>query len=961
MTDAQHPIAPTEALQDILDNHWRRLPDVLREQLESLPDAQLRIAWRCLALSDWVAESAISRPDQFSELLRSGDLERPYPSGIYNAKALSLGAVKEEDELRAALRHWRRREMVRIAWRDLGGLAGLDETLAELSDFADAAVAVAVDWLYRACCARWGTPLGASSGAPQGMVVVAMGKLGGRELNFSSDIDLIFAFEEGGETDAERPLENSVFFTRLGQRVIKMLDETTVDGQVFRVDMRLRPYGQSGALVPKFAALEAYYQDQGRMWERYAMVKARVIAGPAPAAQRLREILHPFVYRRYLDFSVVQALRELKSMINREVRQRGLEDNLKLGAGGIREVEFVAQALQLIHGGRDAALQQAPLLVALGQLAAHGHLPAAAVDELRAGYCFLRRAEHHLQEQADAQTQQLPADDLGRTRLAIAMGFANWGDFKAELAQHRARVEHHFHAVVSDPEPALASPGRQATRVGHNLWPLAPARDALQRALAELGLAEPDAFAERLHRFAAQPRVADMQTEGRERLDRLMPVLLDVLLEQARPLQALERALPVIQAVVRRSVYLVLLLENTEALRHLVPLVGLSPWIAETIASHPSLLDEFVDAQALYAPPERKALQQELNLRLLRVPEDDLEQQMEGLRYFKNAHVLRVAAAEVAERVPLMRVSDYLTWIAEAVLVQVLGLAWRDLTRKYGSPQRAPGVAADSDFIVVAYGKFGGIELSYGSDLDLVFIYEAPQQFATDGDRSIDNPVFYTRLAQRMLHVLGARTPSGQLYEVDMRLRPSGRAGLLVTTLEGFARYQREDAWTWEQQALVRARVVAGAHGLRARFEQARAEVLGVRRDPAALATEVCAMRKRMLRELASGSSDRFHLKHDPGGIVDIEFMVQYAVLAWSWQEPKLLQFTDNMRLLDVLAETALLPPEHARCLQSVYQRLRADIHRLALMNVSVLVEAADYVEDRQSVRDIWEQLFGAT
>ena len=801
------------------------------------------------------------------------------------------------------------------------------------------------------------------------MVVLGMGKLGAFELNLSSDIDLIFAYPEPGETQGgRRSLSNQEFFIRLGQKLIKALDAPTVDGFVFRVDMRLRPYGDSGALVFSFDALEQYYQSQGRDWERYAMIKARVVAGDQAAGADLLAMLKPFVYRRYLDFAAIDALRSLKQMIQREVQRKGLQDNVKLGSGGIREVEFIGQAFQLIHGGRDRALQQRPILAVLQTLAANNYLPASAVEELSAAYCFLRDTEHALQAVDDRQTQMLPTDALGQARIAFMLGFADWASFRERLDQERNTVARHFAGVIADPDEDEAEP-----LAPHADWlPLwegtLDEEQALEQ-LTEAGFDDAVAALRKLNSLLASGRVKSMQRLGRERLDVFMPRLLGMAAEQENPDLALERVLPLIEAVARRSAYLVLLTENPSALRELLVLCSASPWIAEQITRYPVVLDELLNAGRLYRPPEPDELADELRQQLLRIPEDDLEQQMETLRYFKRAHILRVAASEIAGTLPLMKVSDYLTWLAEAILEEVLALAWRHTVARHGQPQRADGSLCDPAFIIVGYGKVGGIELGHGSDLDLVFIHDGDPNAETDGAKPIDGAQFYTRLGQRIIHLLTTQTTSGQLYEVDMRLRPSGVSGLLVSSLGAFNRYQSEEAWTWEHQALVRARVLVGCPQLAADFEKVRASVLGRSRDLEQLRGEVSEMRAKMrdnlgTRATGAGTAEKafladseFNLKQDAGGIVDIEFMVQYAALAWSHQHPQLLRYTDNIRILDGLEQAGLMTGDEVRLLQDAYKAYRAAAHRQSLQKLPGVVSGDQFQDERRAVMRIWREL----
>ena len=940
-----------------------------RGRANDWPAQRMEAFIRACAASDFVAEQVQRDLDGFIDWADSGELERALrPGELRNQLQSLLGDCTQEDELSVRLRRFRNRQQLRIVWRDVNRLADLGETCRDLSDLADACIDLAYQWLYPRHCEQFGTPIGRRSGTRQHLVILGMGKLGAHELNLSSDIDLIFGFPEAGDTEgARRSIDNQEFFNRLGQRLIKALDAITVDGFVFRVDMRLRPYGSAGALTLSFAALEQYYQDQGRDWERYAMIKARVVGGDQAAGAQLLKVLQPFVYRRYLDFSAIEALRTMKQLIQQEVRRKGMSENIKLGAGGIREVEFIAQAFQLIHGGRDLSLQQRPLLPVLAVLEADGYLPAAVVAELRDGYRFLRYVEHALQAIADKQTQMLPEDATERARVAFIMGFDSWDEFLSCLDGWRERIEWHFRQVIADPDDV-----DEEQVIGGEwlpLWQGDLEEGAAIRQLEEAGFALPDKAWRLLLDLRNGPQVRAMQRLGRERLDAFMPRLMAEVADQEYPDRVLERVVPLIAAVARRSAYLVLLSENPDALTRLLQLCGASPLIAEQIARFPLLLDELLNEGRLYSPPKAPELAAELRERLMRIPEDDLEQQMEALRHFKLAHSLRVAASEFAGTLPLMKVSDYLTWLAEAILEQVLALAWRQTVARHGMPRRVDGEYCDPDFIIVGYGKVGGIELGHGSDLDLVFIHDGDPNAETDGAKPIDGTQFFTRLGQRIIHLLTTQTTSGQLYEVDMRLRPSGDSGLLVSSLASFERYQQQEAWTWEHQALVRARVLVGSARVAQRFEAVRGEVLGRPRDLQKLRAEVSEMRAKMRDNLGTRATEagrgenafdpaqRFDLKQDAGGIVDIEFMVQYAALAWSHQHPELLRYTDNIRILDGLGAANLLPDVDVQLLQEAYKAYRAAAHRLALQKQPGKVPGDQFPDSRRLVQRIWKEL----
>ncbi|WP_207061571.1 bifunctional [glutamate--ammonia ligase]-adenylyl-L-tyrosine phosphorylase/[glutamate--ammonia-ligase] adenylyltransferase [Motiliproteus sp. SC1-56] len=954
-------------LRPPVEAHWRAFAEAAGserlQRLAQLPTLFWEQLTRVWAGSDYVAEQCSRRPDMLEALAPRLQSARTEAQGYAQALASQLADAEDDAQLQRQLRLFRHQEMVRIIWRDLTRLAEMEETTADLSDLADACIDQALTWLYERACAQWGTPYsrprGNSPAKPQQLVVVGMGKLGARELNLSSDIDLIFSFPSMGETQGgRRCLDNQSFFNKLGQKLIQALDAQTAEGFVFRVDMRLRPYGESGILAPCFAAMEEYYQDQGRDWERYAMIKARVVAGDQSAGAELMSALRPFVYRRYLDYSAFDSLREMKAMINREIRRRNLHGNVKLGPGGIREVEFIAQAFQLIRGGRDNRLQQRELKQILALLPDAVGMPQGAADELYAAYRFLRDSEHAVQAVADQQTQELPRSEPARLRLAYSMGFDDWEAFLTCLDHHRSRVRAQFAEVIAPADAEQAKPREEEEWA--LLWTAKLEPNEAEEQLARAGHEDPEEAWRLINNLRNSRRVKMMQPIGRDRLDRLMPLLLNATAQVEAPTRTLARVLQLIEAVLRRSAYLVLLWENPGALAQLVKLCSASPWFAEQLAHQPILLDELIDVRTLYSPPDKAALEHELRQKLLRIPEEDTEQLMEALRYFKNAHVLRVAAAEISGALPLMKVSDYLTYIAEVVLNGALDIAWKLLTDKHGLPQKALGVPCDRDFIIVGYGKLGGIELSYGSDLDLVFIHDGGPGLATDGRKPVDNQVFFTRLGQRIIHLLNTRTPSGQLYEVDMRLRPSGNSGLLVSSLKAFEDYQFNEAWTWEHQALVRARVVAGGGALQDRFEAVRHNVLGQRRDPAELKQAVLEMRLKMREHLGTkgkseGEDADFHLKQDAGGIVDIEFLVQYLTLAHAADHPGLLTYTDNIRILDAIEAAHLLCAKDAEQLREAYKAYRGLAHRLALQGDSSSVISQKAVKKlRQAVATTW-------
>ncbi|WP_026340477.1 bifunctional [glutamate--ammonia ligase]-adenylyl-L-tyrosine phosphorylase/[glutamate--ammonia-ligase] adenylyltransferase [Thioalkalivibrio sp. ALJT] len=939
------------------------------EQKLAWPDTLLAATPAPLAFSHYLVQTVRQHPEYLLEALGPDSQVAACDDAAF-ARALEarLQPVEDDAGLRRVLREVRHRELIRIAWRDLAGLAALDEVMHDLSRLAESLIAGAVRWLDRHLQARYGQPRG-PAGEAQSLVVLGLGKLGGGELNFSSDIDLIFAFEEAGETDGTRVIENQEFFQRLGRQLIAVLSDVTADGFCYRVDMRLRPFGDSGPLVMHFDAMEDYYQAHGREWERYALIKARPLAGAPEAGARLMRRLRPFIYRRYLDYGTLANLRDLKQMINDESARRGRFEDVKHGEGGIREIEFIAQSFQLIRGGRDQALQRRDLLGVLAVLKERELMPDYVVEQLERSYRFLRRVENRLQMLNDQQTHRLPSNGDDRYRLALALGFADDAAFEMALLREQRRVHAHFEQVFSAPQRAdgkamEASPETEREQQLNRLWQGSLQDPDARKVLLSMGFQDAAEALRGIADLRESPGVRAMSVTGRQRLDRLMPLLLAAIAEMEAPDSVLPRALQMVRTIARRSVYLSLLVENPLALSQLVKLVAASPWITEQLTRHPVLLDELLDPRALYAPPDRAGLGEELEAELAQFPEQDHEQMLDRLRQFKQVQTLRVAAADIMGFLPLMKVSDHLTWLAEVLLERVLRLAWAKMVERHGEP-RCGSVEGGrgARFAVIGYGKLGGFELGYGSDLDVVFLHDSEGDEAqTAGPRVIDNTEFFARVAQRVVHLLGAFTPAGRLYEVDTRLRPSGTAGLLVSGLQAFRRYQDESAWTWEHQALVRARFVAGDAVLGERFDALRREVLTRERDAQALRAEVVEMRGRMLAEHASKKGRGFHLKRDRGGITDIEFMVQYWVLVSAHGHPAVCDWPDKIRTLETLGREGVISEDLSVALADAYRDLRNRIHRLMLAGRDARVEEPDaaLLAVRDRIIEIWNDLFGA-
>lgn len=880
-----------------------------------------------LAPSRYAVALLASRPELAEELRDPAAFAR----AEIDAALLGAGA-DDEAALKRRLRRLRSRVLLRVMARDLAGKADLAEVCGTMSALADASIAAAQAWSETQLLRAHGVPRGAR-GEAQPFVVVGMGKLGGGELNVSSDVDLVFLYPEEGDTDGARPLSNHEYFTRLGRKLIALLSEITEDGFAFRVDMRLRPYGESGPLVCSFEALENYFITQGRQWERYAWIKARPITGEVNAAhEALASIVRPFVFRKYLDYATLGAMRRLHAEVRREVARRELADHIKLGPGGIREIEFVVQALQLVRGGRDPALAVRPTLTVLERLAERKLIPEQAARELSEAYDFLRRLEHRLQYLEDRQTHRLPVDADDRARIAAMSSAPDWAALEARIEAVRATVTRHFQAT-------LAESGEHADSATSSIWQ--DDREAVAGALAALGYRDPGAAAARLLTIRAGQRYTLLPTDSRRRFDALVPALASVAADTTDPDTTLARGLDFIEAIARRAAYLALLAEHRVALERVARIIGASSWAAQFVTRHPLLLDELLDDRVLYAAPDWAAFGRALRAQVAAYA-GDTEAQMNVLREQHQAQVFRLLAQDLAGQLSVEHLADHLSAAADAVLEVCLESAWADLRNRHreGAPR----------FAIVAYGKQGGKELGYASDLDIIFLYD------DDDERA---PEVYARLAQRINQWLTTHTAAGVLFATDLRLRPSGASGLLVSSLAAFEQYQEQSAWTWEHQALTRARSCAGDAAVGAAFEAIRSRILRRAREAAALAKDVLEMREKM-HAAHPNRSMLFDLKHDRGGMIDLEFIVQYLVLAHAHAHPELVGNLGNIALLGIAGSIGLIPaPLAARC-QDAYRAFRRLQHALRLEGAQYARVAPDSVAAQVgAVQELWAQVFG--
>jgi len=929
---------------------------------DRLPDRErdLQNLLRVVVTSDFAARVLLREWGWFETALAAGELSRRPQAGSILQFICDLKAnAADEDVIRSRMRRFRNRQLIHILWRSIDGSGSLQESLASLSQLADGLIEAGVACSGELLSERFGAARN-SAGQVIPVVVVAMGKLGGHELNFSSDIDLIFLYPEEGETDGPRKLSAQEYFTRLARKIVSLLDEVTADGFVYRVDTRLRPFGDSGPPVSSFASLESYLLQHGRDWERYAYVKARIVS-PRDDRGLVREliggIVEPFVYRRYLDYGVFESLREMKALISAEVQKRELAANIKLGPGGIREIEFIAQSMQLVRGGGDPHLRGPELQKVLPLLANGKGLAASTVAGLLDAYALLRKLENAIQAIRDRQTHELPRTNVDRQRLVLALHYDSWQALLDDIHTRRQDVARHFAALLfsAQEEPAQSD---DLVLTLTTLWDSGATTDQWQTALRQHGFKEPKLLAATIAGFATASIRRQIDATAERRLRRFMPLLMRSLQERQRPNPILERILRVIGQILRRSAYVSLLNENPAVLERLVGLCENSAFLAQEIARYPSLLDELLDPRLLSATAIATGMREDLDQRTNNVDVSDSERQIEILGKFQRGALFRIAVADHSGKLPIMKVSDRLTELAELVLNRALQIAWADLVAIHGAPAFH---TADGDrragFAVIAYGKLGGMELSYRSDLDLVFLHDsAGSKQHTIGDKPLDNSMFFVRLVRRLTHFLTTQTASGALYEVDTRLRPSGHSGLLVSTVDGFERYQEDNAWTWEHQALLRSRPVAGSSVIAREFERIRSETLRHRVHRGQLLEDVLSMRAKMRRQLDRSNAQQFDLKQGAGGIGDLEFLVQFLVLKNASEHPAVIHYPDNIRQLGTLAATGCLEESAVLRLQEIYKMYRHCLHRLALDEQPPLVSGDRFPVERAFVIQIWDR-----
>ncbi len=947
-----------------LDNNLLKILKIRLDSLQqSIEAAKLEINLKpdlhhdlsnVLLCSEFIASSFIRKPQILYDLIRSKDLCKSYSQHTYITR-LAKSVSKEMDltKIKTTLLQIKLYEMIRIAWRDLTKKAKLEETLEDISNLANAILDTAMTFIYDENCKSYGIPVD-HEGNFQRIIVLGMGKLGAKELNFSSDIDLIFVYPETGYTNGENIISNEEFFTKLCRKFLKFFSSMAQEINFYRIDTRLRPYGDGGPLVMSSAGFEEYYEAQGREWERYAMIKARPVAGDIEAGFKLLKIMNSFIYRRYFDYGSFDSFRDMKHRITLQVKSKKLKNNIKLGAGGIREIEFFGQLFQLIRGGVEPKLQERKILKVLDLLQTQNCIDESTKQDLKESYTFLRLVENRLQIYGDRQTHDIPEKDNQKKILALSMGYDAWNNFNKDLNDHMQRVHNHFNQLLLSKEKE--EPDRETHEL-KELWDNINDPQFMADPKIIGRFKEPDRILSVLRSLEAHPNTKRLTSNGRKKLARLVPILIKKVGTQKDPDAILSKLIDLIVTIERRTCYLSLLIENQGALETLITLAQKSPWIITFLANHPALLDELMHPGSLYSPPGKNVLEKEMEARMSGIPSSDLEFLLEQLCIFRQINYLRVAAADVSGNYPLMKVSDHLTYIAQTVLVQVLQISWNIVTQKYGIPEGLSVENIDNcGFAIIAYGKVGGFEMGYKSDIDIVFLYDAEQGMTQGAEKSIENIRFYSNIGQRIINALTMHTPAGTLYGTDMRLRPGGNSGMIVSHIDAFEDYLKNQAWTWEHQALIRARPVAGDKKLYSKFNTIRKHVLIAARQRSVLKKEVSDMRERMRRDRLKFKKDFFDLKQSKGGIVDIEFLVQYLVLKNAHASPDIIVWTDNIRLLESLDTEGIITAQMSEQLQKAYIVMRKAVHRLNLQEKSLQVSQADFKQTTQNIMKIYDQ-----
>lgn len=905
---------------------------------------------KLVAASKMIADYAERHPVEFSgvcEDLAKGKLA----STDYKEKLFADVWEKDEIELAKYLRQFRKKQHIKLAGQEILDLVEVTDTIQYLSDLASHILDVTYQFYYVQLSEKYGIPL-SDKGEKQALTIFGMGKLGGGELNFSSDIDLIMCFPENGETDDSGRLSaisNELFFHRVAQKMIALLDKLDTNGFVYRVDMRLKPFGSVGNLCVTFKSMRRYYLEHGRNWERYALIKMRAVAGHIEQGDKLLSELESFIYQRHVDYTAVESIDEMKKKIVTKAREEALANNLKLGNGGIREIEFIVQAYQLLYGGRMLTLRGQSILQALDVLADRELLGKNMVDILRRNYLFLRRVENAIQFYQDQQTHDLPESKKAQNALLVALSFTTWEELTEKVAATRYEVYQLFQRVFATNDTA-----QQTVEIEHTT------SEFWQQQLAEVDI-QSTSLASLFAKFYKQMAAHNMGDKYILRLNWVLPQIIKALKNEDNPEKVGSHMLELLEAIADKSVYLSLLVENPQVLKKIMTLFMRSSWMTKFLCEHPLVIDELVHEGHEKALPNKA----EIRARLQHALEQTIDEQekFKTIVDFKNSQIFRVASADLQNKIKTIHVSDQITWVAEAIIEEVLVIARHDLVSKYGEPSfEVNGQIYKAEFGVIAYGKFGGFEMGYGSDMDLLFLHNSSgQNQVTQGEKSIENELFFIRLVQKINNLLTTLTPNGKLYEVDMRLRPSGNSGMPISSLASFEDYQMQEAWTWEHQALVRARFVAGDDGIANGFKAVRQMILCQTRDAHKLKKDVLDMRERMRTNTNVAEKGLFDLKQGEGGVTDIEFIVQYLLLLHAKDHRHLVRCSDNLRQLAALELFEIILSSQASELRLAYRRYRFLIHHQQLKGKKALLKNDMVEEEINTVKKIWNELFTVT
>ena len=919
-------------------------------QLKANEDEILKL-WHA---SSFIKRVCMSQPAWLSAVFENNSLQLDYSAKQFEQILTPLFTqAKSVVDLQHLLRRARTAEYARIAWRELQSYASVKQTLYEVSIFAEICINKTIDW-----CFAWLRKQAQSTDLlpENNLIIFALGKLGGQELNFSSDIDLIFAFADDDMQTHEETAEAIKFYTKLAQLFIKVLAEQTEDGFVYRVDTRLRPFGESGTLIPSLSAIDLYFQTHGRDWERYAWIKARAIAGDRLSGSNFLQQAKPFIYRRYIDYGAMQCLRDMKVLIAKKAAQNAAKVDVKVGRGGIREIEFIAQVFQLVHGGRDKNLRMHSTLMALRYLGAKELLSHNETIQLIEAYLFLRHIENAIQIREDQQTHILPSVAEQQAHYAYMLAYTSWEDFNKEYIKHTTNVNNIFKSLFSIDEES----NDEVVSVNDDfiqVWQRIDDKDYCHEVLSKHFATNVEDYYSHLAAFAQSSHVRNLIPVARQRLDEFMPILLSQISQSSKQESTLLRFINILNKIVQRSTYISLLIENQNKLSSLFKLLEESAWAAQYIATHPLLLDDILGMNQSYEPPSLQEMQKQLDLAIQ--SSSDLETYMQQLREFKHAQVLQIATADITEGFPIMRVSDHLSSLAEVCITSALGRAFSDLEQNYGQPVYIDsGKEFIPEILVIEYGKLGGLELGYGSDLDIIFLHNGKgESCGTNGAKKIDNDTFFARLVQRTIHLLTTYTAAGKVFEVDLRLRPHGESGPIISSLHAYEHYFKNDAWLWECQALVRARPISPDSKLAGEFISLRHNILSQSREITEVRDSIIEMREKIMATHASKDKDKFKIKKDKGGIVDIEFMAQFFVLAYAAQYPDLCTYTDNIRILDTCADVGVLQREIAEDIKEIYLKYRRRIHQLSLQLLPEVVDVSEFVEEREQIQKYWSSL----